>query len=509
MSRDSGASYSIVHQIENHRLMVIQPNSVFCTKAPASSYCSYRPKERFPELPEWAEATTALVTLRSLLIQAGLDRLNYGSREWNPLGTLISVGDKVIVKPNWVHHSNGSGQGLDCLVTHTSVIEAILHYVAKASPESIVVGDAPIQGCDFKALMADCNVPPMAERFIANGVNIVLKDFRRTILKNEKLGSQAQEECQPIEHYILYNLGCESSLEAITNPSKSEFRVTMYNPDWMKRTHAPGKHQYLVARDVIDADVVINVPKLKTHKKACITGALKNIVGINGHKEYLPHHRKGGSQNGGDCYPGQSRLKSLVEELLDAVNRAQHPVVRQVLANATRAGMALGKLVGTDNNYDGSWYGNDTVWRMALDLQRVLHYGATDGTLSNHVQRKVLTITDAIIAGQGEGPLSPTPIEFGLMTLGVNAAAIDWVHALLMGLVPEQIPLTREAFLPRCHSLADFGPEQILVRVNGQPVPAGELFVQYGQAFRLPSGWRGHFQPGGLENPLSQFEESA
>src|SRR5262245_33688925 len=110
-----------------------------------------------------------------------------------------------------------------------------------------------------------------------------------------------------------------------------------------------------------------------------------------------------------------------------------------MLANTARAGMALGKLVGTDNNYDGSWYGNDTVWRMALDLQRVLHYGATDGTLSNHVQRKVLTITDAIIAGQGDGPLSPTPIEFGIMTLGVNAAAVDWIHALLMGLVPEQV----------------------------------------------------------------------
>ena len=498
-----------MQQIGNDQLMSIQPNWVFSTKAPISSYYRRPPEEHFPELPEWAEATTALVTLRSLLIQAGLDRLNYGSKEWNPLGPVIKKGAKVVVKPNWVHHRNGSGQGLDCLVTHTSVIEAILHYVAKASPQSIVVGDAPIQGCDFKALLADRHVPPMVERFIANGMSIVLKDFRRTILQSEKLGAQAQEECRPIEHYILYDLGCESSLEAITNPSKSEFRVTMYNPDWMKQTHAPGKHQYLVARDVIDADVVINVPKLKTHKKACITGALKNIVGINGHKEYLPHHRKGGSQNGGDCYPGRSRLKSLVEELLDAVNRAQHTVVRQMLANTARAGMALGKLVGTDNNYDGSWHGNDTVWRMALDLQRVLHYGATDGTLSNHVQRKVLTITDAIIAGQGDGPLSPTPIEFGMLTLGVNVAAVEWVHALLMGLVPQQVPLTCEAFVPHRYSLADFVPEEILVWVNGQPVPTSELFVQYGRAFRLPSGWQGHFEPGQLETSSSQLEESA
>jgi len=35
---------------------------------------------------------------------------------------------------------------------------------------------------------------------------------------------------------------------------------------------------------------------LKLHRKAGITCALKNLIGINGNKEYLPHHRLGGSQ---------------------------------------------------------------------------------------------------------------------------------------------------------------------------------------------------------------------
>jgi hypothetical protein len=26
------------------------------------------------------------------------------------------------------------------------------------------------------------------------------------------------------------------------------------------------------------------------------------MVGISRHKEYLPHYRKGGSRDGGDCY---------------------------------------------------------------------------------------------------------------------------------------------------------------------------------------------------------------
>ncbi len=474
--------------------MSLEPNCVFCAKIPAASYepCL---DVHCPELPVWAEVTTALVALRTLFVQAGLDHAHLGSPDWNPLGTIIHPGAKVVVKPNWVQHRNFSGHGLDCLVTHPSVIEALLHYVARAHPARIVVGDAPVQGCDFAALMAACHVPEMIERFTAHNVNVLIKDFRRTVQPNAALGVRAQEDCRPIDEFILYDLGPDSALEAITAPN-SEFRVTMYNPDVLQRTHGPGKHQYLIARDVIEADVVLNVPKLKTHMKACITGALKNVVGINGHKEYLPHHRKGGLQSGGDCYPGQSRLQSLVEDLLDATNRAQGPIARRMLANAARVGMACGKIVGMENNYEGSWHGNDTVWRMSLDLQRVLHYGRADGTLANHVQRTVLTITDAIIAGQGDGPLAPTPIKLGIMTLGVNTAAVEWVHALLMGLDPQRISLTREAFVPHRYPLTHFLPDAIVVQVDGRPVATSELCAHYGCAFRAPRGWHGHCELG-------------
>jgi len=467
--------------------MSLQMNAVFCSKAPARGYVRY-PGLHFPELPPGTEITTSLIALRSLFMQAGLDSVNQGSPNWNPLGALVRAGDKVVIKPNWVNHHNHSGHGLDCLVTHTSVIEAILLYVAKASPQSIIVCDAPIQGCDFEALMATCGVPEMMKRITANNVEAVIKDLRRTIRRGETLSGKVQEDCRPMENYILFDLRSDSLLEAITHEG-SEFRVTMYHPDLLKRTHSPGRHQYLVARDVIEADVVINVPKLKTHKKACLTGALKNMVGINGHKEYLPHHRKGGSGDGGDCYPGRSLVKRLVEEVLDAANRARGPVVRPVLAATVRASMALGKVVGLDNNYEGSWRGNDTVWRMCMDLQRVLHYGLLDGTLSDWVQRKVVTITDAIVAGEGDGPLSPTPVDLRMMTLGINPAALDWVHAILMGLTPEGIPLTREAFRHYRYPLTDFPPEDIVVRVDGLPVQWGELFARYGHPFRLPSGW--------------------
>src|SRR5262249_50924319 len=189
-------------------------------------------------------------------------------------------------------------------------------------------------------------------------------------------------------------------------------------------------------------------------------------------------------------------LKSLIEDLLDATNRAQDPIARHMLADTVRVGMAFAKLVGADNNYEGSWHGNDTIWRTSLDLQRVLHYGRADGTLADHVQRTVLTVTDAIIAGQGDGPLAPTPSKLGIMTLGANTAAVEWVHALLMGLNPQRIPLTREAFVSHRYPLTHFPPHDIVIRVDGQLVAASEIFVQHGSAFRAPNGWQGHCELG-------------
>lgn len=466
---------------------------VFCGSTPVAGY-HVQDSICYPELPEWALPTTSLGVFRSLLIQARLDHRNQGSSRWNPLRDLIAEGQKVVIKPNWVHHHNGSGAGIESLVTHTSLLEAIIHYIAKVHPVSLVLGDAPIQGCDFAALMAAANVPEMVGRFSNAGVSMAVKDFRRTIRASGDLNMPSCEECRPLDDFILYDLGSSSSLEEITT-SRSEFRVTMYNPESLKRTHGPGKHQYLVARDVIESDVIINVPKLKTHKKACITGALKNLVGINGHKEYLPHHRKGGSQSGGDCYPGGSYFKNLMEDLLDATNRAQTATSRWLLANAVRAGLAVGKVLNLDNDYEGSWCGNDTVWRMALDLQRIVRYGRPDGTLADSPQRTILSITDGIVAGEGEGPLSPTPVRLGIITLGTNTAAVEWVNAILMGLLPDKIPLTREAFECHRYPLAEFTPKDISVFANGTPVKTNDLFTRHGRAFRLPKGWQGPSSP--------------
>jgi len=471
---------------------VFTPERVVVTRAPGAGYgpCA---AVAAPELPAGHLDDLGGVAVRRLLEDAGLDAARRGTPEWNPLGEFIPPGGRVVVKPNWVHHHNHSGAGLDVLVTHTSVVEAVARYAGLARPSSLVIGDAPIQGCDFGALRAAAGLGEMEARLREAGVPVQVRDFRRTVLPGGRIGAPSLDTARRDEDYVLFDLGEASALEPVTRPG-AEFRVTKYDPERLRRTHGPGRHQYLVAREVIEADVVISVPKLKTHKKAGITGALKNLVGINGLKDYLPHHRKGGPAAGGDCYPERSALKALAEDLLDHANRPRGGTGARVLAGAARAAMAGGTLLGHSPDLEGSWHGNDTVWRMCLDLQRLLRYGRPDGTLASTPQRTVLTVTDAIVAGEGDGPLHPLPVPLGVLTFAASPPAAERVHAFLMGFDPARVPLLRHAFDPEW-GLVDFGPEAVRAELDGEAVPdLPSLAALSPRAFVPPRGWRGHVE---------------
>lgn len=432
-------------------------------------------------------------TIRSLVtrlfMESGMDSARAGSAKWNPLGEIIRPGDRVLVKPNWVHHRNRSGAGLESLITQATVVGGVLDFVARSSPAEVIVADAPIQGCDLPKMLSESGYDRVREAFAAAGAPVEWRDLRRTVLKKTAGKWTRHSDLRPLEQYVLFDVGSHSLLEPISDDAE-RFRVTMYNPDLMRATHAPGRHQYLIAREAIEADVIINLPKLKTHKKAGITGALKNLVGINGNKDYLPHHRLGGSTTGGDCYEGGNRLKLLAELLVDGYNRREG-LSAQLFRQAERAAYGLIKLTGMDTNLDGSWHGNDTVWRMSLDLNRVLRYGRTDGSLAHEPQRRIVSITDAVVCGEGEGPLAPTPRRLGMLSLARNSAAAELAHAHVMGFDWEKIPIVREAFGRFAFPICEFAPEDVELQINGAIMrrPWPELGLR---VFQPPEGWRGH-----------------
>jgi uncharacterized protein (DUF362 family) len=332
------------------------------------------------------------------------------------------------------------------MITHQSIVKAVVNAALQAEPAEVIVGDAPIQTCSFQALLETTGLGSWGEALKKADPRFQgVKDFRRTTAQYVNGVRVAEENVLPEDDFVLFDLASDSLLEPITD-DKDDFRVTCYDPRLMAKTHGRGRHRYLVARAVMEADLVINLPKLKTHKKAGITCALKNLIGINGNKEYLPHHRLGGANLGGDCYPGDSRVKRMLEYAADQQNLSDAGKIGRVWSGvATQLNRVL-HLMGDNLGIEGSWSGNDTIWRTGLDLNRIMLYGEPDGSMAASPQRRVVHLADAVVAGQGDGPLSPQPLPLGLLFAGNNAACVDWFGARLLGYDPQLVPIVREAF---------------------------------------------------------------
>ncbi len=364
----------------------------------------------------------------------------------SPFARVVPRGARVVVKPNWVMHENKGPWGLDPLVTHPSVIRAVCEALLRTDLGELAVGDAPLQSCDFGRLIRESGLATWAEEIRTRDARFRgVEDFRRTRSQVRRGVLVQREEEVGLGDFVLFDLGEESLLEPVSRPAR-RFRVTQYRPGLMSRTHAPGRHEYLVARRVIEADVVVNLPKLKTHRKAGITNALKNLIGINGNKEYLPHHRVGGEAAGGDCYPGRSAVKRATEHVLDLQNSVRALWAKRTLNLPVRALGLASRLTVDHLGVEGAWAGNDTIWRTCLDLNRILRYGRPDGSLSDRAERRIVHVMDAIVAGQGDGPLAPETFLLGRLGASEDAAALDWVGAGLLGYVPERIATVRESF---------------------------------------------------------------
>ena len=78
--------------------------------------------------------------------------------------------------------------------------------------------------------------------------------------------------------------------------------------------------------------------------------------------------------------------------------------------------------------------------------ESILLYGRSDRTLGDEIQRRVIHVADAVVAGQSNGPLAPEPLNLGLIIGSNNAAAMDWIGAHLLAYIPEKIALGRHAF---------------------------------------------------------------
>jgi uncharacterized protein DUF362 len=159
----------------------------------------------------------------------------------------------------------------------------------------------------------------------------------------------------------------------------------------------------------------------------------------------------------------------------------------------------LGKRVFGDTDVDtvrsGNWYGNDTTWRMAIDLNRLLLYVDADGVLHDRPVRRFLSLVDGIVAGEGNGPLDPIPRPAGVVLAGSNPVAVDLACARLMGFDYCKIPMLNRALERHSLPLVDFAYEDIRIH-SDDPVFDSRLADLQGPllGFKPHFGWRGHIE---------------
>ena len=75
--------------------------------------------------------------------------------------------------------------------------------------------------------------------------------------------------------------------------SNGIYQVSDYDKADTATFHHDTVHDYEINSDILQADVVINFCKPKTHRLAGITAAMKNMVGITYNKACLPHRSAG------------------------------------------------------------------------------------------------------------------------------------------------------------------------------------------------------------------------
>ena len=252
--------------------------------------------------------------------------------------------------------------------------------------------------------------------------------------------------------------------------------VAGYDIKTTMRHHNGSTQKYCVSKTILNADVVISVPKLKTHRKAGITCCLKNLVGINVDKNYLPHFAMGSANMGGDEMPAIEekyivRLraynwvrKNIIGHMWKLLGKPGVKVLRLLKARESKVETGAvetrgaAKQVGqADKEVDlakwlhsklfgqsvaaGAWAGNETICRMILDMNRIFLCCDRNGVLRDKTVRKVFYVVDGVAMGMGNGHVSPIPVKAGLLTAGWNGYMIDTSIVNLFGVDSDCITL--------------------------------------------------------------------
>lgn len=450
----------------------------------------YDASASYPELagaPLSDEANTVYEGVRQCLVDLGLDKENMGTVRWTPLADLVKPGNTVVIKPNLVRHAD-KVEHQECVTTHPSVLRPIIDYCWQAMRQQgkIIVGDAPSTETDFALMCERYGLKRMIEVLQERGVQVELMDFRqeRTVMENG-IWVDEQPNRQAPESQIV-NLG-EKSFFYGGRYDHVKLHGGGYEIHETTRHHRGDRQEYCVSKIILHADAVISVPKLKTHKKAGITCCMKNLVGINTNKNFLPHWIQGSQDQGGDEMPALPAVKSFnlrcinffkehIQEhgwkyidrfILSAAKRMSRskPDARNGGKDTVDYAAWLMRFFLGQPVFGGAWKGNETICRMILDLNQIFLRCDKEGKLQEKTDRKYFYVVDGVTMGQKNGPMNPDPLETHLIAAGSNGLQLDIELIKMLNLDPMEIPLYQ---MSSQQGEWLTGPQYLFKRFNGE-----------------------------------------
>lgn len=358
-------------------------------------------------------------------------------------------GESVVIKPNWVIHPLKTLDDWSAVTTNSALIEAVLInlYSVMNGCGTITICDSPTLDANIKKIKKLNGIEEIIEKYRTDSFVIRILDLRKYYYKTVK---NWWVSLKPLLGDASVDVVMEEGSMFYGKPR--QIYEVYGDVNRATQAHKDEKHHYSIAKSILDCDVFINLPKLKTHRKAGITCAMKNLVGIVSDKFCIPHRTVGTVCQGGDS-PDQngtthvSTESSFIIKAARKINATVNPWIRYpllpvYLIYSTVFHHALSK----NHGYDGSWHGNDTIWRAVSDLNRILLYCDKKGVFTSTLQRRYICIVDAIIAGEGEGPLVPTPKQCNYILVGTNPVSVDIAATTIMGFDWKKVHYLRAAF---------------------------------------------------------------
>jgi len=269
---------------------------------------------------------------------------------------IVPAGSRVLIKPNLLKAAPAEG----AVSPHHTVVRAVVEACVAAGAANIIIGDSPGYGTAPRVAQA-CGIMQVARDF---GIQVV--DFRES--------------------------------------------VTIQTPEGFIHK------KFEVAREAAEADVIINIPKFKTHAMMVLTLAVKNLYGVIVGRQKARWHFQSG-------------------------RNFRH------------------------------------FARFLLELAYVL--------------KPSVSILDAVVGMEGNGPGRGTPRRLGYLAASKDMVCLDAVAAHLAGFSPQQVYTLAEAkrmgFATGIKDITCLGDPVEGLRISDL-VPARPMPVE-GPAFLRPLSW--------------------